>query len=113
MRNRRRRKNPRAVHRGSFEVDDAKAFRGLQPDLPIGLLAAERPSDGELVALSQWADQINPQWTVTDRALVDRIHELGMRANVWTVNEPGSMRTMIELGVDGIITDYPQSLTQR
>jgi glycerophosphoryl diester phosphodiesterase len=43
---------------------------------------------------------------------VDRIHELGMITNVWTVDEPGAMRKMIGLGVDGIITDYPQSLTQ-
>jgi glycerophosphoryl diester phosphodiesterase len=56
---------------------------------------------------------VNPQYTVTDKALVDRVHALGMGINVWTVNEPGSMRTMLGLGVDGIITDYPQSLTQR
>lgn len=97
----------------SFETPDAKEFHALQPDIPIGLLDAERPSEAELVELSGWADQVNPQWTVTDAALVRRIHELGMRTNVWTVDEPGSMRAMIELGVDGIITDYPQSLTGR
>ncbi|MEW2452538.1 hydrolase, partial [Streptomyces parvulus] len=29
-----------------------------------------------------------------------------------TVDEPGAIRTMTSLGVDGIITDYPQTLTQ-
>ncbi|MER7967357.1 hydrolase, partial [Streptomyces ardesiacus] len=29
------------------------------------------------------------------------------------VDEPGAIRTMTRLGVDGIITDYPQTLTQR
>ncbi|MET7325950.1 glycerophosphodiester phosphodiesterase family protein, partial [Streptomyces sp. NPDC005549] len=33
--------------------------------------------------------------------------------NVWTVDEPGAIRKMAGLGVDGIITDYPQTLTQR
>ncbi|MEU7214035.1 glycerophosphodiester phosphodiesterase family protein, partial [Streptomyces sp. NPDC044989] len=33
--------------------------------------------------------------------------------NVWTVDEPGTIRKMLNLGVDGIITDYPQTLTQR
>ncbi|MEV8129397.1 glycerophosphodiester phosphodiesterase family protein, partial [Streptomyces sp. NPDC085944] len=33
--------------------------------------------------------------------------------NVWTVDEPGAIRKMTTLGVDGIITDYPQTLTQR
>ncbi|MGP3968934.1 glycerophosphodiester phosphodiesterase [Streptomyces sp. 6N223] len=96
----------------SFETDDATAFHELMPEIPIGFLDATRPTEGELVALSTWADQVNPQYTVTDQALVDRVHELGMDINVWTVNEPGAMRTMAGLGVDGIITDYPQSLTQ-
>ncbi|MEV5827694.1 glycerophosphodiester phosphodiesterase family protein [Spirillospora sp. NPDC052242] len=108
----------RAVARGelgvqSFVVEDARRFNELLPEVPIGVLDAERPTDAELVALSAWADDVNPQHTVTDRALVDRVHALGMGVNVWTVNEPGRMRAMLDLGVDGVITDYPQSLTQR
>ncbi|MFC8220587.1 glycerophosphodiester phosphodiesterase [Streptomyces sp. NPDC057362] len=97
----------------SFETDDARAFHTAMPDVPIGILDADRPTDTELTELSQWADQINPQHTVTDQTLVDRIHQLGMTTNVWTVDEPGAIRKMTTLGVDGIITDYPQTLTQR
>ncbi|WP_020579656.1 glycerophosphodiester phosphodiesterase [Actinopolymorpha alba] len=97
----------------SFKVDDAKAFHAQLPDVPIGILNANRPTDAELVALSAWADQVNLQWTVTDEAMVTRIHQLGMETNAWTVNEAGPMRNLIKLGVDGIITDIPQSLTQR
>ncbi|MGW0811841.1 glycerophosphodiester phosphodiesterase [Streptomyces viridiviolaceus] len=97
----------------SFQVDDAQEFHALMPDVPIGFLDADRPTEQELLQLSQWADQVNPQHTVTDQALVDRVHELGMDINVWTVDEPGAMRKMAGLGVDGIITDFPQSLTQR
>ncbi len=35
---------------------------------------------------------------------------LGLRVVVWTVNEPADMRSLIDLGVDGIITDYPDRL---
>ncbi|MFC8853502.1 glycerophosphodiester phosphodiesterase [Streptomyces sp. NPDC057144] len=97
----------------SFETDDARAFHTAMPDVPIGILDADRPTETELVELSQWADQINPQHTVTDQTLVDRIHQLGMDINVWTVDEPGAIRKMTTLGVDGIITDYPQTLAQR
>ncbi|MFG2325044.1 glycerophosphodiester phosphodiesterase [Streptomyces sp. NPDC048568] len=97
----------------SFQTDDARQFHTRMPDIPIGILDADRPTDTELQQLSGWADQINPQHTVTDQTLVDRIHELGMDINVWTVDEPGAIRKMTGLGVDGIITDYPQTLTQR
>ncbi|MFF4472086.1 glycerophosphodiester phosphodiesterase [Streptomyces sp. NPDC001599] len=97
----------------SFQTDDARAFHTVLPHVPIGILDADRPTDTELTELSQWADQINPQHTVTDQALVDRVHRLGMDINVWTVDEPGAIRTMAALGVDGIITDYPQTLTRR
>ncbi|MEU5881083.1 glycerophosphodiester phosphodiesterase family protein [Spirillospora sp. NPDC047279] len=97
----------------SFVVGDARRFKGLMPEVPIGLLDADRPTEAELVALSAWADDVNPQHTVTDQALVDRVHRLGMGINVWTVDEPGAIRKMIGLKVDGIITDYPQSITQR
>jgi glycerophosphoryl diester phosphodiesterase len=39
-------------------------------------------------------------------------HELGLSVNVWTVNEPGRMRELIAMDVDGIITDYPDRLRQ-
>lgn len=39
-------------------------------------------------------------------------HELGLSVKVWTVNEPARMRELIEMGVDGIITDYPNRLRQ-
>ena len=37
-------------------------------------------------------------------------HALGLKVLPWTVNERGDMRSLIDLGVDGIITDYPDRL---
>lgn len=39
-------------------------------------------------------------------------HQVGLSVNVWTVNEIGRMRELIAMGVDGIITDYPDRLRQ-
>ena len=39
-------------------------------------------------------------------------HQLGLKVNVWTVNETNRMRELIAMGVDGIITDYPDRLRQ-
>jgi len=37
---------------------------------------------------------------------------LGLKVVVWTVNKPSDMAALIDLGVDGIITDYPDRLRQ-
>ena len=34
-------------------------------------------------------------------------HGLGLKVVVWTVNDPADLRTLRDMGVDGIITDYP------
>ena len=41
---------------------------------------------------------------------IRQARDLGLKVMVWTVNEPVRMRELIEMGVDGIITDYPDRL---
>lgn len=42
--------------------------------------------------------------------VIARAHDLGIRVVVWTVDEPTTMRTLLDSGVDGIITDRPDVL---
>jgi glycerophosphoryl diester phosphodiesterase len=48
--------------------------------------------------------------TVVDRSLVDEAHELGMEVHVWTINDSAVMRDLLDLGVDGLVTDRPDLL---
>ena len=47
-----------------------------------------------------------------DADAIQLAHQLGLSVNVWTVNETSRMRELIAMGVDGIITDYPDRLRQ-
>jgi glycerophosphoryl diester phosphodiesterase len=44
--------------------------------------------------------------TVVDRRFVTRAHALGLHVHVWTIDEPGPMNYLLDLGVDGIMTDH-------
>ncbi|WP_116050781.1 glycerophosphodiester phosphodiesterase [Amycolatopsis palatopharyngis] len=96
----------------SFDHASMLNYHQIAPEVPIGLLYGTRPTEAELVAASKWADQINPSYRVTDQALVDRVQQLGMTISVYTLNTGRLMRQYIDLGVDGIITDYPAVLRQ-
>ena len=45
-------------------------------------------------------------------ALVDKAHHAGLQVVAWTINEPEQMHRLIDAGVDGIMTDYPDRLVR-
>src|SRR5690606_5102955 len=44
------------------------------------------------------------------KEFVNAAHERNLKVHVWTINSPDEMRRLIDLGVDGIMTDYPNEL---
>jgi glycerophosphoryl diester phosphodiesterase len=54
----------------------------------------------------------SPYFRELDGAQLDEAKSLGLRVIVWTVNEVPDMEKLIVLGVDGIITDYPDRLRE-
>jgi glycerophosphoryl diester phosphodiesterase len=52
----------------------------------------------------------SPYHRELSEAALKRAQALGLKVVVWTVNAPERMRALIDMGVDGIITDYPDRL---
>ncbi|WP_246256800.1 glycerophosphodiester phosphodiesterase family protein [Amycolatopsis anabasis] len=48
----------------------------------------------------------------TTKALVGEAHRAGLKVIPWTVDDPATMHKLIDDGVDGIITDYPDRLRE-
>jgi glycerophosphoryl diester phosphodiesterase len=53
-----------------------------------------------------------PHYRDIDQKQVKEAHDLGLKVIVWTVNQRATMRYLIDLGVDGIITDRPDVLKE-
>ena len=48
--------------------------------------------------------------TIVNRRFVNYVHDNGLLIHIWTINDPEEMRDLLDLGVDGIITDRPSLL---
>ncbi len=62
------------------------------------------------VRVATAARTLGPRADLVTRDLVHAAHALGMRVVPWTVNDPREMQALVELGVDGIVTDEPELL---
>lgn len=92
----------------SFDWMSTKRSHDRLPSVPHGLLGLV-PED-QIDDYAAWADQINPNHTTIDADYVEKVHEADMEVLTYTVNNADDMRSAIGMGVDGIISDYPDVL---
>jgi len=50
--------------------------------------------------------------TIVDRKFIDAAHRADLQVHVWTIDDPIEMKRLLDLGVDGIMTDRPAILKQ-
>ncbi len=95
--------NPAALLRMKHAAPDLRRALLYAPDMPVYLA---QPVSAPLV----WPNALHPHYSQVNAAMLRAVRQLGLRVNVWTVNDPNEMERLIALGVDGIITDHPAQL---
>ncbi|MFJ5710376.1 glycerophosphodiester phosphodiesterase [Streptomyces sp. NPDC093105] len=87
----------------SYGVTGVAALRmrslGLPAPLRAGAVAAQVPETQGGIR-------------VVDRRFVRAAHARGLQVHVWTVNDPERMDSLLDLGVDGIMTDHLETLRE-
>ena len=94
----------------SFDWEYLKTIQRLHFNIRVALLAEEKPVDLLMNAIAMRAHAINPRWDMVTSDLCKAAHERGLKVYTWTVDADERMRALIECGVDGIITNYPERL---
>ncbi|MDR0285459.1 MAG: glycerophosphodiester phosphodiesterase [Propionibacteriaceae bacterium] len=99
----------RTLTAGSVATAMAPAGAAWTALVPAGAVVAS-PGAAMQVPVAEPVGRVS--LTVVTRATVDRVHRLGKAIHVWTVDEAAEMERLIDLGVDGIITDRPDLLKE-
>ena len=92
----------------SFNWDELKEMRRLNPDVAIAVLTEENPIDAIPIAKELKAVAINPYFKKLDLEVANQLHDAGFKIYTWTVNEPEDIDAMKKIAVDGIITNFPE-----
>jgi glycerophosphoryl diester phosphodiesterase len=94
----------------SFDAAILEALRKIEPTLMTGLLyegQIDRPLER---AVEIGARQLAVRGDLVTPALLAAARKKDLQVVCWTVNQPAHMRLLIEAGVDGIMSDYPDRL---
>ena len=71
----------------------------------LGRLPGSHPQAAQVPPSQGW-------YTVVDERFVRNAHRAGIPVHVWTIDEPDEMHRLLDLGVDGIMTDRPEVLRE-
>jgi len=107
----------------SFDAGTLKEFRSVCPEVATSAGASEAilfyslqkmhlesaySPDAQALQVSETFRDLR----VVNRRFIEAAHARNMRVQVWTVNDVKAMERLLSLGVDGIMTDYPQRLME-
>lgn len=94
----------------SFQENELLEVKKINSNILIAVLSKASVDEAIEWAKILNATAIHPSLGIITRQSIVDAHNQGFNVNVWTVNEPEDIERMIEFGVDGIISDFPDRL---
>ena len=94
-----------------FDVETLQFLKKEYPEIKlVYLIANENTMSKNLEILGFRPFIYSPYYKLVNAELLEFCHNESMKLIPWTVNDTADMKSLIKLGVDGIITDYPDRL---
>ncbi len=94
----------------SFDFRTLQYLHQHYPGIKTAMLIEDydkRSLDEQLKSLGFTPSIYSPAYQLVNVTLLKKCHELGIKVIPWTVNEKTKMDELKNMGVDGVITDYP------
>jgi len=93
----------------SFDMRPLQVMHKQYPAVTLGFLTYQKDAvlDQQLTELGFSPAFYNPYYSFLTKELLQQCHAKHIQVVPWTVQEIGDMKKLKEMGVDGIITDYP------
>lgn len=97
----------------SFDPRTLQYLHDQVPSISTALLNGEgKEVSTQLSELGYMPEIYSPYWKLVDSTMLADLHEQKVKVIPWTVNTVADMNSLLDLGVDGIISDYPDRLIQ-
>lgn len=99
----------------SFNKKSIQKFKSLNSRIELGVLIKKKDrfiSRDSIRKIGEYATFINPNYKIVTKKFVDEAHKVNMKVMPYTINDDETVGKMINLNVDGIITDFPQKIEQ-
>src|SRR5699024_6625679 len=92
----------------SFNHYSVARVKEIDPSLPCGLLYGDVPYRPWNYARSLGMDALHPDFvSLSFDDTCREAHALGVRVHPWTVNREEDIRACLAMGVDAVITNFP------
>ena len=97
----------------SFDLAMLQEIHRQASSIPISLLIQNtKDPQSNIKELGFIPDVYSPYYKLVNAKMLSQLHARNIRVIPWTVNDVEEMRALIDMGVDGIITDYPDLITE-
>jgi glycerophosphoryl diester phosphodiesterase len=94
----------------SFKFDEIRKIREINKDAKVGYIFGQLPEDVDV--FTEDIHLLSVNYKTVDENFMKMAKASGKEVAVWTVNKKEDMERMIKLGVNEIITNYPDRLVE-
>ena len=96
----------------SFRWDELKKIRSINKDIPIAILVDSLHKIDDAIKLAKQINAValNPNKNFITKEIVNKIQSNNIKVYPYTINTPRNIRRIRSMGVDAIITDYPERI---